>query len=206
MTFLKENWVELTKELPKIKNDFYHKLFKDYSSKDRYYHNLNHIEYLLLLLNKYSHLLVSPQTVRFAIWYHDSIYDASKNNNEELSAELAKSHLLTLGVDKNIIYDCYRLILATKSHNLSDEFNSFDAQFLLDIDLSILAASKEQYFEYSKQIRQEYSIYSNELYNKGRKQVLQHFLNSKRIYKTNIFYEKNEKQARNNIMLELKHL
>ncbi|MBL4708042.1 MAG: hypothetical protein JKY48_06345 [Flavobacteriales bacterium] len=206
LVFVKTNWDELTNKLPNIKSDFYNQLIKLYLSSDRYYHNLIHIESLLLLTKQYEHLLNSPKTIQFAIWYHDSIYNSSKNNNEEQSAELAKLQLAKMDVSQNLISDCYDLIIATKTHQLSKKLNSFDAQFMLDIDLSILAATKENYIEYSKQIREEYKICSEEHYNKGRKSVLQYFLNSERIYKTDLFYNLNEKRARINLALELQNL
>ena len=81
--FLEKNWANLTNDLPSINNEYYRELTKLYNSKNRFYHNLNHIEALLKLSKEYKHLLKSPQTIDFTIWYHDAIYDGSKNNNEE---------------------------------------------------------------------------------------------------------------------------
>ncbi len=201
--FLKNNWNNLTDNLSIIKNEYYQELIQLYSSKNRFYHNPNHIEVLLKLSKEYSHLLNSSQTIDFTIWYHDAIYDASKSNNEEKSAELAKIHLTQLGLSEELINNCYNLIIATKTHALNDKLNSFDAQFLLDIDLSILAVERNKYIEYTKQIRQEYKMYPDFLYNKGREKVLNHFLEMDNIYKTELFQNLWEEKAKDNLNYEI---
>lgn len=203
LSFLKNNWEDLTNELPIIKNEYYQELTSLYNSKNRIYHNLNHIEALLKFSEEYKHLLNSPETIDFTIWYHDAIYDASKSNNEEKSAELAKLHLTQLGLSKQLIENCYKLIIATQTHTLNNSLNSFDAQFLLDIDLSILAAERKQYIEYTQQIRKEYKMHPDSLYNEGRKKVLKHFLEMENIYKTELFQNLWEEKAKENISYEM---
>ncbi len=201
--FLQSNWENLTNGLPTIKDEYFLELTNLYTSKNRFYHNLKHIETLLNYSEKYRHLLESPKTIDFAIWYHDSIYDASKNDNEEKSADLAKKHLSLLGFENDLINNCYNLIIATKTHLLPNDLNSFDFQFLLDIDLSILASERNDYIEYTTQIRKEYNMYPNFLYKKGRKKVLKHFLEMKQIYKTELFQNLWEEKAKENISYEL---
>lgn len=202
--YLENNWIRLTRGLPA--NDFYQKLKKLYTSEDRHYHSFDHIEALLKLSEKHRNLLTSPKTVDFAIWYHDAIYDPSKSTNEEESAELARKDLMTLGVEIETIEECCSLIIATKSHQLSNELDSFDAQFLLDIDLSILAADDDRYDQYALQIREEYRIYPDELYKPGRKKVLLHFLEMKHIFKTELFQNLWEERAKENLHRELAQL
>ena len=204
--YLKKNWTNLTQDLPEIKHGFFTNLVDLYTSKGRFYHNLSHIEALLKLSEEHRNLLESPETIDFAIWYHDAIYNASKSNNEEKSAELAIKDLTELALDSHLIENCYDLIIATKTHQLDDALNSFDAQFLLDIDLSILAADNERYIEYTRQIRREYKIYPDFLYNKGRKKVLKHFLDMEHIYKTELFQDKWESRAKENLKIELELL
>ncbi|WP_109829836.1 HD domain-containing protein [Reichenbachiella versicolor] len=201
--FLQSRWDKLTCDLPDVKTDFYNQIIELYSNSKRHYHNLNHITALLRLVQQYRYLLKSPQTIEFAVWYHDVIYNVSKSNNEESSAEMARNHLTQLGVEESVISECQEIIIATKSHRLPKGLDSFDAKFFLDIDLSILAADQEGYLTYTKQIRKEYGLYPDFLYNRGRKKLLLEFLNVDRIYQTNLFFENWEIQARDNIEMEI---
>lgn len=201
--FLKNNWEVLTATYDTgYSSKTYKELIQHYSSPKRYYHNLAHIEALLKLTELHKQLLKAPDTIRFAVWFHDAIYNASKNNNEEKSAALAEEHLTEMEVEQNVISDCCKMIIATKTHELPSDMDTFDARFLLDIDLSILATPQEVYLQYTKQIRKEYSIYPDFMYNKGRKKVLKHFLDAERIFKTDLFFDLNEKKARNNLAWE----
>lgn len=61
-------------------------------------------------------------------------------------------------------------------------------------------------WNYTKQIRKEYSIYPDFLYKPGRKKVLEHFLQLENIFKTDYFKTKYEVQARKNIESEWRNL
>ncbi|HET7178254.1 MAG TPA: hypothetical protein VFI14_00955 [Chryseosolibacter sp.] len=52
-------------------------------------------------------------------------------------------------------------------------------------------------------MRREYSMYPDFLYRPGRRKVLQYFLDMERIFKTEEFASKFEKQARGNLEREL---
>lgn len=141
-----------------------------------------------------------PDTILLSVIYHDIIYDPSKNNNEEMSAQLAVERLRSISFPEDKIARCSDQILATKGHQVSSDN---DTNLFTDADLSILGANWDNYSVYSKNIRKEYSIYPDELYYSGRKKVLQHFLQMERIYKTAYFFHKYEDQARININKEL---
>lgn len=76
----------------------------------------------------------------------------------------------------------------------------------LDLDLSILGASEDDYDGYAKQIGEEYSCYSVEGYRNGRIKVMKGLLNRKRLYFTDYFHMKYEVRARENIEREIKSL
>src|SRR5918993_1304291 len=71
-----------------------HKFFLEiqtaYSSPNRYYHNLYHIQALMDLSGQYAKWLSNKDLIDFAIFYHDVIYNVSQLDNEEKSAEKAK--------------------------------------------------------------------------------------------------------------------
>ncbi|WP_265427230.1 hypothetical protein [Chryseobacterium sp. YIM B08800] len=182
---------------------FWNEIENNYSEKSRHYHNLQHLENMFEEIDVVRNQIEKFDNISFSIFYHDVIYDATSKLNEEKSADVAKERLESLGVNNNDIQQVYEQIVATKSHQKSE---NKDTNFLLDADLSILGKSNEAYSEYTKQIRKEYSIYPDFLYKPGRKKVLQHFLELESIYKTEFFRNKYETQARENIEFELKSL
>ena len=176
---------------------------KNYSKKKRHYHNLTHLENLYFQLSKVKSEIDDWDTLLFSLFYHDVIYNASKRDNEEKSADLAKENLLLIAYPIDKINTCYEQIMATKSHSVSD---NNDTNLFTDADLSILGQGWDVYSIYCQQVRKEYSVYPDFLYNPGRKKVLQHFLSMDRIFKTDYFFEKFEKQARENLQGELNAL
>jgi len=183
--------------------NFWNEIEKKYSAESRHYHNLRHLENMFEEVENVKALIKNFNNISFSIFYHDVIYDATSKSNEEKSAELAKERLEDLNIAKEDIQKVYAQILATKSHQKSDDQ---DTNFLLDADLSILGKDNKAYLEYTKQIRKEYSIYPNFLYKPGRKKVLEHFLELESIFKTDFFKAKYEVQARKNIEVELRNL
>ncbi|MDI9865290.1 hypothetical protein QM480_13200 [Flectobacillus sp. DC10W] len=135
-----------------------------------------------------------------SLFYHDAVYDSLKSNNEEKSAALAERRMKDLEVSEEIVARVVEMILVTKTHIVSE---NQDINYFTDADLSILGKNWEVYNQYAKQVRNEYAIYPDLLYNPGRKKVLKHFLEMNQIFKTDYFTQKYEEQARINIQREL---
>lgn len=171
-----------------------------YSEKHRHYHTLQHLENLLRELQGVKHFIADWDAVVFCLYYHDVVYNSSKSDNEEMSAQLALERMRSMGVPTDRIDRCWSTILATKAHAI--DTNS-DINYFTDADLSILGAEPTIYAQYAAQVRKEYSIYPDVMYNMGRKKVLQHFLRMQRIFKTAYFYELYEQPARQNLQREL---
>ena len=204
---LREQWEDLstlytTDEGLKAKS--FGTLKAHYSLEGRFYHNLSHIKALLHLFESLKHLIEDPKAIRFAIWFHDVIYDTKRSDNEEKSADVAADVLSKLSVDTKTIDYVRQLILATKTH--SDAALSEDAKVFLDIDLSILGVSSETYKEYSKAIRKEYSWVPGFMYRSGRKKILKGFIKREAIFSTAEMNKRFEAQARINIDDELRTL
>ncbi|MCH2194628.1 hypothetical protein [Kordia sp.] len=173
-----------------------------YTRKNRHYHNLQHLNYMLHLATKDAVNLMDYDMILFAIWYHDIIYNATKSNNEFKSAKFAQKQLKKLQIDSKRVENCVDLIISTKKHEILNVQNE-DNAYLLDWDLAILGTPWETYQRYSQNIRKEYSMFPDFMYKKGRKKVLQHFLERPRIYYTKKYYDLWETIARNNIQKEL---
>ncbi len=173
---------------------------KKHTKKNRYYHNLSHLEHLYKQLTQVKDQIKDWEMVLFALFYHDYIYNALKQNNEEESAKKAINMLSLLSIDTHQIELCNDIILATKGHHIS---KNNDINFFTDADLSILGSSWNQYETYFKNVRKEYKYYPDFMYNKGRIKVLQHFMSMPKIFKTEYFNTSFESNAKNNMQQEI---
>lgn len=172
-------------------------LDKNYSKKNRHYHNWIHILAMLKSWDLYIDKLENPVEVLLAIYYHDVIYVSTRKDNELKSAQLVISELQSFSeIDTSTIFD---LILCTQNHQAKTN----DQRWMVDFDLQILGRDWEFYEAYFKQIRREYRIYPNFMYKSGRKKALVHFLEKEVIYQTETFRTQYEKQARENIQTEI---
>lgn len=200
---LKETFIRLlenyTKNGDQI-NELWLEIEAAYSEKTRYYHTLDHLENLLVQLTEVKDQIQHWETVLFTLYYHDVVYDAQNPDNEEKSAELAEKRMKQIGVPDEMILECKQQILATKAHFPSI---SSDINYFIDADLAVLGQSWEMYAAYYQNIRKEYAVYPDLVYNPGRTKVLNHFLSMERIYKSDYFYEKLEIQAKENMKMEL---
>ena len=198
-----ENLIAKYSNNEKLKPDYWKEIEKNYSQKSRKYHNLLHLENMILELENVKEEISDYDVMLFSVFYHDIIYKVTSKDNEEKSAEIAKIRLEKLNISNERTIKIYNQILVTKSHKKS---NDSDTNFLLDADLAILGKEWNVYENYVHQIRKEYSIYPDFLYNPGRKKVLIHFLEFAEIFKTDYFNDKYEKIARENIQREISML
>jgi len=207
IVFLKHQWNGLisfyTSDIS-LHNSTFRMLKDKYSEKSRFYHNLIHIKLLLDLYETLKDQIQERDAIRFSIWFHDVVYDTKRNDNEEESARLAFETLGGLNVNAKTIKLVQELILATKDHD--GRTFSEDAKLFLDMDLAILGMSREMYEEYSKAIREEYSWVPELTYRKGRKKILESFMDREKIYFTAVMQKRFEEQARRNINEEIQSL
>jgi predicted metal-dependent HD superfamily phosphohydrolase len=80
----------------------------------------------------------------------------------------------------------------------------YNHQIICDLDLMGLGASWDIYSLNGAGVRYEYkTAISEEEFRKGREKWLTFFLKRDRIYSTDLFYDRYEKNARNNLEREL---
>ena len=77
-------------------------------------------------------------------------------------------------------------------------------QVFLDLDMSIVGSSQQDYKEYSQKVRKEYSHFKDEDFFKGRLAFLE-TIKGKQIFKSDLFMELNE-QSQKNIEMEIQEL
>lgn len=203
---LREQWFSLAQRYSPdatLVSQLWGEIAKNYSDKKRHYHTLEHLENLFAELEIVRAHIGEWDVLSFSVFYHDVIYNVKKHDNEEQSALFAAERLRKLNVPEAMIVQCAAQINATKSHTVSDDP---DTNLFTDADLSVLGKPWALYENYFRQVRKEYSIYPDLLYKPGRKKVLRHFLEMKRIFKTDLFFAKYEQQARENLERELELL
>jgi predicted metal-dependent HD superfamily phosphohydrolase len=174
-------------------------LMARYTSPERHYHNLDHIHDMVTWLGQQ---LPPPDNVPLglAVWFHDAVYEPRSSDNEEQSAQLARTALTSLGMPDDVIAEVARLIQLTRTHVTSPDDQS--GLLLLDADLAILGADPVRYDGYARAIRQEYAWVPDEAYRLGRLRILTGFLRRPRIYHTPLAYDTCETRARHNLRHE----
>jgi predicted metal-dependent HD superfamily phosphohydrolase len=186
---------------PKVSQEIFQELIRAYSSGERHYHTLEHIDQVLEIIEQKQSLAKNFSALRLAAWFHDVIYDPKARDNEDKSAAYAGYRLSQLKIPMTVIAQVTTMILDTKNHQPSP--GNLDSQIFLDADLAILGAPKLEYESYAQAIRREYSWVSDDEYRTRRKQVLQKFLHRERIYFTNQLFLSLEVKARLNLQAEI---
>jgi predicted metal-dependent HD superfamily phosphohydrolase len=195
---LEESWTRLWRGLGAAgdRDAQFEALKARYSEPWRNYHTLQHITECVELFSAAAHLAEHPFEVEFALWLHDAVYDLQAHDNEDRSAQLARSVLREAGVDETAQERVASLVLATKHRALPA---LQDEKLVVDIDLSILGAPPTRFDEYELQIRAEYAFVPDVAFKVGRAAVLRSFLERPRIYSTEHFHERLHGSARANL-------
>ncbi|MFZ0848350.1 MAG: hypothetical protein WAO08_03985 [Hyphomicrobiaceae bacterium] len=176
-----------------------------YVAPGRHYHTLEHIAALLRQLDEHGHAVVDRDALILAIIFHDVVYDARRQDNEDQSAALAQARLTSLQFADALVQKVVHYIQATQhGHHL--DIDDADLALLLDLDLSTLAVAPHEYRLYTNAIRREYGHVPDALYRLGRRQILAGFLGRSRIYRTEHLHARWEERARANISGEIAEL
>jgi predicted metal-dependent HD superfamily phosphohydrolase len=179
-----------------LRDDIYAELVSAYTAPDRHYHDIRHIADCLKEFDGVRHLARNPDALQIAIWFHDVVYDGRRQDNEEQSAEVAADALRRLGAAESFIEEVQQLILFTR-HDV--EPITDDGKLMADIDLASLALAPDRFDENSRRIRSEYLHVAEDAFLRGRNDMLGGLLKRPRIYYTDVFHERYEDQARENL-------
>ena len=88
-----------------LKFDYWKEIKKNYSQKKRKYHNLLHLENMILELENVKDKISDYDVILLSVFYHDIIYKATSKDNEEKSAEIAKKCLEKININGTSISD-----------------------------------------------------------------------------------------------------
>lgn len=200
-----DQWHEMWKGLGVASADaaLFHELLRRYSEKPRSYHTIQHLDECFAWLPETRPLAERSHEIELALWFHDVIYDVKRQDNEQKSAEWAKSVALSAGLPSSAAERIYELVMVTQ-HSAVPE--GTDAKILVDIDLSILGAAAERFDEYERQVREEYAWVPGLLFRRKRRKILEEFIARSRIFNTDYFFNSHEARARSNLQRSLEKL
>jgi len=185
-------------------------LMSQYQETHRYYHNLNHLFHLFntpFERTDYGSSLI--RTLFF--FFHDCIYKIPSSTNEEDSATECEARLSSMGfVKSESVFNrhkggetrdfvCETILLSKHTQPTNNTFQ----QELLDADLCILGGNPQEYKEYVTNIRTEYGVVPQNVWNEKRGEFLEFMLTKPRIFQSPLFYGLYEEQARQNMSEEL---
>ena len=176
-----------------------------YAAPHRHYHDERHLDDCLSILDRVRELSDREmRLLRWAILWHDAVYDPGASDNEERSAELARRELVACAVEESDADEVARLILLTKGHGAEEDDRL--GSLLVSIDLSILGSDPERYARYVEGVRSEYAHVPDEAWRAGRSAVLNCLLEAAPLYPDPQFRSRLEAQARWNMEKELRAL
>jgi predicted metal-dependent HD superfamily phosphohydrolase len=198
---LRRKWQDLLSAWsvdPTVADQTFEEVRKHYARPGRFYHTLDHIRQVMATVENLHAHARNLNAVKLAGWLHDAIYDSKASDNEERSADYAERLCteLSLPEGKRVA----ALIRKTRAHDADEDV---DARVLCDADLAILGASEPEYRAYAEKIRLEYGWVPEVEYRRGRRRILESFLNRPGIYH---FLRHLEESARRNLVAEIARL
>lgn len=182
-------------------------LLQRYEEPHRYYHGLEHLNFLFKRLNAFKRacgdefLSADQKTAAGLIClYHDAVYkvDGSKDS-EELSAKLFAESEAAKGLSPFVRGVVIEGILATAEHHRTQEGLLFEQELFLDCDLSGMGDSYGQFVDNGDDIGQEYAHVPEDVFNANRAAFFKKLLARPSIYYTDWARANFESNTRRNI-------
>lgn len=182
-------------------DDAFDRLMARHREPHRRYHTATHVMWVcrhVAELHEH-HPVDDIDAVQAAALFHDAVYDPRSTTNEAASAQLAQRVLGEAGWSPERCQRAAALVLATAQHRADD----LATAVLLDADLAILGGQVSEYQPYVAAVRAEYAHVDDDAWRRGRRQVLEAFLDRPAIYLTATMHTQREARARANLAAEL---
>lgn len=164
----------------------------------RRHHNLVHLREVLDAVNILAAdgIVFDADPVELAVWFHDAVYEIGRDDNELRSALLAQEML-----PPDVSGEVARLVLITETHQV--EPGDVNAAVLSDADLSVLGSGSDRYARYEAEVREEYDVVPDAVFDRERVRVLGALLDQDSIFHTLPGRERWEDNARRNVSDEI---
>lgn len=176
-------------------------LIRAWDEPQRVYHGLSHLIWLLEEADRRVAFIRDRDFVRYAIWFHDAVYQPGEPDNEKLSADWART---ALAHKPALAERVGRVIEMTKNH--AEGAADGDAALFLDMDIAILGAPWEAYCAYAAGIRAEYPHIVDPAFAGGRGAFLAKQLEHTRTFRTEVYENELGEMARANMRWELEEM
>jgi predicted metal-dependent HD superfamily phosphohydrolase len=184
-----------------LTEDLREDLLARWSESHRKHHTVSHLHEMLDAIGELADagLDFDREAVELAAWFHDAVYEITRDDNEERSAELARELLVSSPVRDEVA----RLVLVTKTHEVADD--DTNAAVLCDADLSVLGSTPHRYHTYATAVRDEYANVPDEVFKPARAHALTSLLQGP-LFHTQPGRSRWEERARRNVVDELAEL
>lgn len=176
-------------------------LIRAWEEPQRRYHDQSHLVWLLDEADRRLALIRDRAFVGYAIWFHDAVYQPGRPDNEILSADWARTSLVS---QPELATRVAHVIEMTKNH--ADGEADGDAALFLDIDIAILGAPWETYCAYAAGIRAEYPHIVDPAFASGRGAFLEKQLTRAHTFRTELYESELGETARANMRWELEEM
>ena len=180
-----------------------------YSAPPRAYHSFAHVKEVL---RHYAEVDAGPgwhnaAEAWLAVLYHDAVYVPGRRDNERCSARLALEHIRRWLPDARVQgARVAELIELTACHgsigteDLGSGPEALDAMHFLDCDMAILGAPPDAFDAYDRGIEAEYAgVLPAPVFRFNRRRFLKSLLKRDRIFLSDHFHERYDRNARENL-------
>lgn len=185
-----------------ISSDVFKYLSEKYQEPWRTYHNLNHILECLHHFDACKDHAQFADSIEFAIWFHDCIYEVGHTDNEVRSRdwflEQSDGHLVS-GLRTVVA----KLIMDTSRRSVPD---TSDGQLLADIDLTSFGLPWPAYMKDSMAVQSELKPDNDTDSGSGRIEFLKSLTAKGNVYYSNYYLDHYEEAAKENIQKHIKFL
>ena len=170
-------------------------LVSRYCEPHRRYHGWTHLTHCLRHFDPVADQLHAPDAVEMALWFHDAVYKPGSQDNESESAALFEHFAAEALVSDHVALVKQYILLTRHQAPPRDT----DGCFVVDIDLSPLAARWSDYLTDSENIRWEAPQVSDEAFFPAQRAFLQAMLARPTLFRTEWFSSRFEAVARENM-------
>jgi predicted metal-dependent HD superfamily phosphohydrolase len=177
-----------------------------YRAEGRHYHGVRHVAWVVRHVQAIAsdHPVDDLDSTVAAAFFHDAVYEPTRDDNEAESAAMAERAVHDIGWTEPACRHVSELVLATAGHDVDGVDR--DTAVLLAADLAVLAAEPSRYAEYATAVRREYAHVDDAGWRAGRAAVLRALLARPHLFAPDLTLIEWERRARANLTSELASL